>query len=406
MKVYDIFIHINIIYSGRIIVLNRHMDSNQLISQGNQFRTEVKPLDALACYGQALIIDPDSASAFNNYGNTLRELGQPVRSIPFLQHSCLLDPSSTVAQFNLAVAYLLSGDYARGFPAYEARWNFEHLAGTLPKYTQPRWTGQDLKDKTIFVIGEQGHGDMIQFSRFLINLHERGATIHLQVTEGLVPLFQNSLILKKVTVFQEPDFDFDYWIPIMSIPAVLGITLENLPHTIQYLNARNDLAEQWRQRLGLKRRLRVGFGWSGRKDSWINQHKSMPFETMLGLIKSCPDYEWINLQVDVAPEEEAQLAELGLSTYPGSIRSWADTAALISHLDVFVGVDTAVSHMSAALGRPTWIMLSQYALDWRWLLNRDDSPWYGSAKLFRQPSIGDWASVTKQIKQYLSWFKV
>ena len=382
------------------------MNSQELIMQGNQFRSETRPWDALACYAQAMVLDPESGSAFNNYGNTLRELGLPARSIPFLQHACILNPENVTAHFNLAVAYLLMGDYARGFPAYEVRWDFEHLAGTLPQYKQPRWTGQDLKGKTIFVRGEQGHGDMIQFSRFLEHLHILGAKIHLQVSEGLVPLFETSSMLEQVTVFKEPDFEFDYWIPIMSLPGVLGITLENLPHTIQYITPRADVAKEWQQRLGPKYKLRVGFGWSGRKDSWINQHKSVPFETIADLIRRCPQYEWINLQVDASPEEEEILKSLGVATYPGTIRSWADTAGLISNLDVVVGVDTAVTHLSCSLGRPTWVMLNNYALDWRWLLGRDYSPWYGSAKLFRQPSIGDWASVTKQIEQYLSWFKI
>jgi ADP-heptose:LPS heptosyltransferase len=312
----------------------------------------------------------------------------------------------TTAHFNLAVAYLLQGDYARGFPAYESRWGFEHLAGTLPRYTQPRWTGEPLGGKTIFVRGEQGHGDMIQFSRFLDPLYRQGARIHLQVTEGLVPLFENSAMIASVTGYRDPDFEFDYWTPIMSLPQHLGITLETLPHSIQYITAHASQVEAWRQRLGAKTRLRVGFGWSGRPDSWINQHKSVPFEAIVDLIRRCPNYEWINMQIDARPEQEAVLADLGLRTYPGSIQSWADTAGLMQHVDVYIGVDTALTHLAGAMGRPTWVMLSKYALDWRWLLDRDNSPWYATAKLFRQRQMGNWATVTQEIEQYLSWFKV
>jgi len=377
-----------------------------LMVQGTQYREQHLPDQALACYGQAMIADPDSAAAFNNYGNTLRELGHPARAIPFLQHATILDPDLTTAHFNLAVAYLLQGDYARGFPAYESRWGFEHLAGTLPTYTQPRWTGQPLGGKTIFVRGEQGHGDMIQFMRFLDPLYRQGARIHLQVTEGLVPLFENSAMIASVTGYRDPDFEFDYWTPIMSLPQHLGITLETLPHSIQYITAHTTQVEAWRARLGPKTRLRVGFGWSGRPDSWINQHKSVPFEVMVDLIRRCPNYEWINMQIDARPEQEAVLAELGLKTYPGSIQSWADTAGLMQHVDVYIGVDTALTHLAGAMGRPTWVMLSQYALDWRWLLDRDNSPWYATAKLFRQRQMGNWTTVTQEIEQYLSWFKV
>ncbi len=123
------------------------MTADELIVQGNYHRELTEPEKALACYGQAFVVDPNSASAFNNYGNTLRELGHPVRAIPFLQHACLLDPTMSTAKFNLAVSLLLAGDYVQGFPAYEARWQFEHLKGTLPKFEQPQWTGQNLTGK-------------------------------------------------------------------------------------------------------------------------------------------------------------------------------------------------------------------------------------------------------------------
>jgi ADP-heptose:LPS heptosyltransferase len=132
----------------------------------------------------------------------------------------------------------------------------------------------------------------------------------------------------------------------------------------------------------------------------------MPFATMLALIQQNPGYEWINLQVDCTEAEEAELVSAGVVAYPGSIKSFADSAALIMHMDVVLTVDTAVAHLAGALGRPTWVMLSQYALDWRWLLNRDSSPWYTTATLFRQPVMADWQSVTDKIHKFLSWYKI
>ena len=383
------------------------MDSNQLIALGTAHREATEPEQALACYGQAFVADPDSAAAFNNYGNTLRELGRPDRAIPFLQHAILLDPGMVTARFNLSVCYLLLGNLPEGFKYYENRWQFEHLAGTLPNYSQPRWSGQDLKDKTILVLGEQGHGDIIQFVRFVPDLIARGAKVHIKATLGLIPLLSQCVVLQgsEVSSYEDPDFEFDYWTPMMSIPLVLGTTLETLERPVWYLNAPADKTRAWQQLLGPKYKLRIGFCWSGRKDSWINRHKSVPFETILRMIQSNPDYEWVNLQIDASADEEAALVAVGVKAYPSSIQSWADTAALISNMDVVIGMDTAVSHLSGALGRPTWIMLNQYALDWRWLLDRDDSPWYSTAKLFRQPRRGDWDSVIQQISQYLTWFK-
>jgi len=381
------------------------MDIEQLIAQGNQAREDNNPELALSYYAQALTQDRHSASAFNNYGNVLRECGEPEAAIPFLMRSIQLAPTHPTAQFNLAVAFLLSGDYVHGWPQYESRWNYEHLAGTLPNYTQPRWTGQDLTDKTVLVLGEQGHGDNIQFVRFLGDLTSRGARVILAVNASLKPLLQGSAV-PEIVCPGDPIPEFDYWIPVMSLPAVLGNTLENLAPVQFYLTADSELQRQWQQRLGPKTRLRVGFCWSGRRDTWINRHKGMPFETMLALIRRNPDYEWINLQCDCTAEEEAELVATGVTAYPGAIKSFADSAALIMHMDVVLSVDTAVAHLAGALGRPVWVMLSQFALDWRWLLNRDDSPWYTSARLFRQPKMGDWASVTEKVHKFLSWYKV
>lgn len=382
------------------------MNTNELIDAGNQHRANNNPEQALQCYAMAFVQDPDSAAAFNNYGNVMRECGYPQRAIPFLQNAAILDPNNVTAHFNLAVSYLLLGDYQRGWPAYESRWNYEHLAGTEPKYSQPRWRGEDLKDKTILVVGEQGHGDCIQFVRFVYNLYAMGAKVKLQVTEGLIPLLNSSNIIEQVAGYDSNMGEFDYWVPIMSIPGILGVTLDNLPKIQSYMNANTALMKEWQDRLGPKHRMRVGFSWSGRRDAWLNQHKGVPFPVILELIKSNPQYEWINMQVDATDNEDQALADAGVTRYPNSISSFADTAALMMHMDVIISVDTAITHLAGSIGRPVWVMLNAYSTDWRWLLDRDSSPWYSSARLFRQPKMGDWESVTKKIAQYLSWYKV
>jgi tetratricopeptide (TPR) repeat protein len=382
------------------------MNSSELIEAGNQHRADHAPEQALQCYAQAFVQDPECAAAFNNYGNVQREMGHPDRAVPFLQHAATLDPANITAKFNLAVCYLLQGNYAQGWPAYESRWDYEHLAGTEPRYSQPRWRGEDLRGKTILVVGEQGHGDCIQFVRFVYNLHEQGAGVKLQVTDGLIPLLSSSNIIQQVGGYAQDPGHFDYWVPIMSIPGILGITVENLPRIQSYMSADPALHAAWLERLGPKRRMRVGISWSGRRDAWLNQHKGVPFETVLEMIRSAPEYEWINLQIDATDDEERALADAGVTRYPGSITSFADTAALIMCADVVVSVDTAITHLAGSLGRPVWVMLNQYSTDWRWLLNRDSSPWYSTARLFRQPVRGDWASVTRKITQYLGWFKV
>ena len=386
--------------------VNIFMNTEQLIAKGNEAREHNNPADALACYAQAFVNDPTSASAFNNYGNVMRETGQPQRSIPFLEHARILDPGSVTAKFNLAVSLLLMGDYERGWPLYESRWQYEHLAGTKPAPTQPEWTGQDLKDKTILVIGEQGLGDQIQFVRFLGDLLRRGANVKLHVSLSIKPLFESSPVCKSVTCPGEDYGEFDYWICMMSLPTVLDTKIENLTHYLQYIAARPETAAKWAQTLGAKKRMRIGVCWSGRRDSWIHRHKSIPVEVMADLIRRHPEHEWINLQVD-APNDEVELIQAaGAVCYPGTISNFADTAALLHHLDVVISVDTAVAHLAGAMGRPVWIPLNAYGSCWRWLLNRDDSPWYPSARLFRQTTSGDWSAPVAKIEKFLGFFKI
>lgn len=382
------------------------MNIEHLIAQGNDFREKNLPQQALGCYAQAFVADPESVSAWNNYGNVIREMGYPERSIPFLQHAISLDPTHVTAKFNLAVSYLLMGDYNQGWAQYEHRWNFEHLAGSLPQFNSPRWNGENLQGKTILIVGEQGHGDCIQFSRFLFHLHSLGAQILFQTTAGLVPFFANSGIISWVGTYDQTSPEFDYWTPIMSIPRIIGLTVNNIPQHLSYLSAHQDMIDRWQQLLGPKKKMRVGLSWSGRRDTWLNRHKSVPFDKIINMIKQFPDYDWINLQIDVSAEEESQLQALGVITFPNSIENFNHTAGLIHHLDVVISVDTAISHLSGGMGRPTWIMLNNYAVDWRWLLNRDDSPWYPSVKLFRQPCMDDWDSVIQKISKWLTLFKV
>ena len=377
------------------------METELLIAQGNTYREQHKPDLALACYAQAFVQDYTSTSAFNNYGNVMREMGFPDRAQPFLEHAIRMDPSNETARFNLAVCLLLQGNYQQGWPAYEDRWNFAHLKGTLPNLAQPRWTGEDLSGKTILVIGEQGLGDTIQFSRFTLTLREMGAQVIMVVDAGMVGLFGPGTF-----AYNDALPEFDYWTTIMSIPGILGMTLDRLFSPLGYLQADAKSVAEWQTRLGPRRRLRVGFSWAGRKDTWIHQHKSVPFEQIVELVKSNPQHEWINLQVDATDEESHTLSAIGCATYPGAINSMADSAALITCMDVVVSVDTAVSHLAGALGRPTWIMLNQYGTDWRWLLNRADSPWYPTVRLFRQPTIGNWGPVVTQISKHLNLFKI
>jgi hypothetical protein len=382
------------------------MTVDQLVAAGNTCREHNNPEMALDYYAQAFAKDRKFGSAFNNYGNVLREIGEPAGAVPFLQRAIQLSSNDATPQFNLAVAWLLQGDYARGWPQYEHRWNFEHMAGTLPKYTQPRWTGQDLRGKTIFVLGEQGLGDNIQFVRFVVNLHAQGAKVILSADPALIPLFSYGRFLSQVIAVGQTPEHFDHWIPIMSLPGVLDIALNTLPKNLSYISADVNKIAAWKQILGLKNKLRIGFCYSGRGDTWVNRHKSMTVDQMCSLIYKNTNCDWINLQLDASAEDLDKLSQAGCKIYNEHIKDFSDTAALVHHLDLIISVDTAVAHLGGAMGRPTWIPLNWFGTDWRWLLDRDSSPWYSSVRLFRQPAIGDWLSVVDKLDQYIKWFKV
>lgn len=383
------------------------MNINQILEQGNQHRADHQPELALKCYATILGEDFNHGAAFNNYGNVLREMGYPARAIPFLHAARDIDPSNVTAEFNLAVSYLLKGDYENGWQYYESRWRYEHMAGVKPKLPKPEWSGQDLKDKTILIVGEQGLGDQIQFLRFTANLQSVGAKIKLVMSSGVKALFPEPA--GNIIGIYEPGEDlgeYDYWISMMSIPRVIGLRLETIAHQLQYVAATPAKAHEWADRLGPKKRMRIGVCWSGRKDSWIHNHKAMPVEKMAELIRRNPEHQWINLNVDSTEEESQIIIAAGGECYPGTIKDFADTAGLMHHLDLVISVDTANAHLAGAMGRPVWIPLNAYGNCWRWLLKREDSPWYPSARLYRQPQMGDWDSVINKMHKFLGFFKI
>jgi len=381
------------------------MDASNLVAKGNILRDQNDFEGATAAYAEACIKDPDCYSAFNNYGNLLRETLRPRQAIPFLQAACTMQFAEAHAPFNLAVAYLSIEDYPNGWKYYESRWDYEHMQGMLPKLEAPRWNGEDLRGKTIFVCGEQGFGDIIQMSRFFQNLYDLGARVKLTVEPNIIPLFEGSAVLESITRPDVHPGHFDYWTMLMDLPGRLGITRETLPAPLQYIGARQDKIAAWQQRLGPKTRMRIGFAYSGRRDSWINQHKSMPLTTMMQLIKQCPEADWISLQVDADENDTALLRQEGLPLYPGSISDWTDTAGLVHNLDLVVSVDTAVAHLAAAMGKPVWVPLNRYAPCWRWGVDKDTMPWYPTIRIFRQAVHGQWDEPLNRIARFIRTFK-
>lgn len=378
-----------------------------LICRGNCHRALDQYELALADYGRAFIENHESASAYCNYGNTLREMGKPELAIPFLQVSRKLDPSNVTTVFNESVAHLLSGNLLPGWDLYEYRWQYDTQKGLKPEINRPEITIDDvnagLEGKTVLLYSEQGFGDTIQFCRYIINLRSKGAKIILVTRTELFPLFVGDPNIKVTNSFDDLG-NFDYHCALLSLPRVFRTTLETIPAPLKYLNANEKAVQEWKKKLGPKTKMRIGLTWTGNRTTWINRYKSMSLSQLVPLLSN--EYQFVNLQHDATVEELDLLKQHNVLNVNDQLKNFHDTAALICNLDLVISVDTAVAHLAGALGVPTWIMLNAYGTDWRWLLNRSDNPWYPTARLFRQPSFKDWTTVVNDIKQHLKLFKI
>lgn len=378
-----------------------------LVCRGNCQRALNRYDQALADYGRAFVENPENASAYCNYGNTLREMGKPELAIPFLQVSHKLNPSDVTTVFNESVAHLLSGDLLPGWDLYESRWRYEHQKDTKPIIHRPELSNEiingDLQGKTILLYSEQGHGDTIQFCRYILPLRSKGAKIILVTSPQLFALFAGDAQITVTNSFDKLE-DFDYHCALLSLPRVFKTTLETIPAPIKYLNANEQAVQEWKKVLGPKTKMRIGFTWSGNRTTWINRYKGMKLENLVPLFTD--EYQFVNLQHDANEEELKILKKHNVLVVNDQLKNFHDTAALVSNLDLVISVDTAVAHLGGALGVPTWVMLNAYGTDWRWLLNRSDNPWYPTARLFRQPNFGNWQSVVDEIKQQLKLFKI
>ena len=384
-----------------------HGLKESLVCRGNCHRALDQYDLALADYGRAFIEDPENAGAYCNYGNTLREMGKPELAIPFLQVSHKLNPENVTTVFNESVAHLLSGNLLTGWDLYESRWNYEHQKGSKPIIDRPELSkdiiDNDLQGKTILLYSEQGHGDTIQFCRYIISLRSKGANIILVTSPQLFALFAGDPQIKVTNSFDNLG-DFDYHCALLSLPRAFQTTLDTIPAPIKYINANEKQVQEWRKTLGPKTKMRIGFTWSGNRTTWINRYKGMKLENLIPLFSN--EYQFVNLQHDATEEEIDTLKQHNVLVVNDKLQNFHDTAALVSNLDLVISVDTAVAHLGGALGVPTWIMLNAYGTDWRWLLNRSDNPWYPTARLFRQPGFNDWTSVVNDINQHLKLFKI
>ena len=354
---------------------------------------------AIQSYDRAIALDPDLAEAYTNRGMALSGLKRPEAAIQSYERIIALKPDFAEANFSLGLCQLQMGNFDEGWKKFEWRWKAE---GLNLGFRQPQWSGtESLQGKTILLRGEHGLGDTIQFCRYAKLLADLGAQVILEVQEeSLVDLLGTLVGVTQVIARGTALPAFDYHCPLMSLPLAFKTDLSNIPSADAYLTSDAGKLEKWRTRLGAANRPRVGLVWSGYKGHKNDRNRSIPLHDF---VKALPkEIQYISLQKELRESDrEALKSPPDILCLGADINDFTDTAALCELVDVVVTIDTSVAHLAGALGRPVWILLP-FNPDWRWLLERDDSPWYPSAKLYRQERRGDWGGVIDKVNSDLS----
>lgn len=351
-----------------------------------------------------------SKSAASNCGNSLMDLGRREEALLAHAHAAALDPLHAGARYNLAMAQLRTGNWAEGWANYEVRWRFREVHRTPLVFRQPRWKGEPLAGRRILLHAEQGLGDAIQFCRYAELVAERGGHVILQVHAPVERLARSLDGVRagkaEVACLGEEPPTFDLECPLMSLPAVLGTRVETVPWAGAYLRAEPALTAARHAEIdgwGLDGRgvdLRVGIAWAGNPRYKADARRSMKLATWLPLLRRTGG-EWVALQKGEAAEQLVLLPE-DVRVMDGSSRDrdLAETAALVDCLDLVITTDTCIAHLAGAMGKPVWILLP-YRADWRWMETVETTPWYPTARLFRQRKAGDWDEVFARVEAAL-----
>ncbi len=355
--------------------------------------------DALASCDKAIALKPGYDEAFSNRGTILQDLRRQADALASVDRAIALNPRSGPANLNKGFCLLQLGRLEEGWKQHE--WRAQcGLLPTRPLGERPRWLADaPVAGKTLFLWWEQGLGDTIQFSRYAKLAEARGAKVILSVQQPLQTLLKQLGPGIQVIGPNETAAEFDHHSPMMSLPLAFGTTLETIPAQQRYLAPDEDLRRAWAGRLPRNSRPRIGVVWSGRPTHKNDRNRSLELRQLLPIVG--PDAEWFCLQKEIRASDRIALQQSSIANFSDDLRDFSDTAALVDLMDLVITVDTSVAHLAGAMGKPVWILLP-YNPDWRWLLDRPDSPWYPSARLFRQPRPGDWASVIDAVRAALA----
>jgi len=358
--------------------------------------------EGIAFYRRALQLDPNHAGAHNNLGKALRDKGMLDEAVTALHDAIRLQGDYAEAHYNLSLVLLLKGDFAAGWPEHEWRWRMKTFEFEAAKIPGLRWNGEDLTGRTLLLHAEQGMGDTIQFARYVPMVAARGGKVVLQCQQPLLRLMKSLQGQDQLISVDAPLPQFDFHCPLMSLPPLFDTRAETIPAGVPYLRADENLSHQWASRVAHCHGLKVGIVWAGRAGYADDRNRSLPL-SQFAPFAQMPGLTFFSLQKGEAASQSAPQG-MEFVDCTSELNDFADTAALIANLDLVIAVDTAAAHLAGAMGKPVWVLLP-YAPDWRWLLERDDSPWYPTMRLFRQKSLGDWTGVIERISHTLAGFR-
>lgn len=370
--------------------LQRRPDYTEAWSgKGSVLHSLTRYEDALACFDRALQCDPRNAEAWSNKGATLGDLTRYAESLACFDRAIDCDPAYRESYWNKSLIQLLLGDFEEGWRNYRSRWQIRHAAsyrhGDLPRLEAL----DQARGKTVLVWAEQGLGDSLQFARYLPLLVQQGCRVVFEVQAALSPLFAH---LSGVTIVPQGRLcgHADAQVALLDLPCLFQTRLDTIPATVPYVHATPESMVRWRAALGLSsEKLNIGIACSGNAAQDNDHHRSMPLQALASLFGRANCYL---LQKDLRDTDRSCLESHPEVRYLGDqLSSFEDTAAIVANLDLVISVDTSLAHLAGAMGRPLFALI-RWAPDWRYMLERKDNPWYPSARVFRQASLGDWAS--------------
>ena len=387
---------------------------------GLAFQQECALEQAVVHYQQALALDAKSIEAHTNLAVAFQGLGDYEQARSHFDRALHLNPNYAEARKNRALLLLQLGEFAEGFAEYEWRWHFPDLPqrGFIP----PLWDGSPLAGRTILLHAEQGLGDTLQFVRYAPLVQERGGRVIVECQPSLIPLLRGVSGIHHLVPRGSPLPEFDVHCPLLSLPRVCATTVDTIPARIPYLTASTERVRHWQSRLAGERRFRIGLAWQGNPQHHLDRLRSIPL-TAFSSLMTISDIVCYSLQKGFGADQVAQIpgtwpvadlgpeldlpavADIHPETPPAipaleTAGAFVDTAAVMKNLDLVITTDTSIVHLAGALGVPTWLLLSQ-SCDWRWLAQRDDTPWYPTVRLFRQPRLGDWSGVFSRVADEL-----